>query len=138
MAWVEIEEDSSPAVLLAGAFCIPAGLVAWWWYDLGTGVVVYLFVGWSVILVRGCWLQMLLPSEARRAAKMVLAWFREQFPEERIEGVAVRAVEPERFIIAVRHGFGMPTPRSYFAIDRPTLTEITALPEEDWWPRGLK
>jgi hypothetical protein len=68
----------------------------------------------------------------------VLTWFCERFPEERVQSVAVRAIEPGRYVIAVRHGFGMPTPRSYFAIARPELSNITELSCAEWWPRGLK
>jgi hypothetical protein len=105
---------------------------------LCTGIFAYLGIGFTLILLRRFWVQVNLPWEARRAASLVLAWFRERFPEERIDGVAVRAIEPERYVIAVRHGFGMPTPRSYFGITRPDLTEIKELPEPEWWPRGLK
>ena len=138
MAWVEVERDEGPWVLVAGAAGVASGAVVWWHRDLWTGVFAYLGVGFAVCLARDVWLQALLPREARRAAKVVLAWFRQRFPGERVESVAVRAVEVDRYVIAVRHGCGLPTPRSYFAVGRPGLGEIAELPEVDWWPRGLK
>jgi hypothetical protein len=138
MAWVEVEKDPEPWVWIAGVVGLTAGAIVWWQRDFCTGLFAYLGVGFAVILARQLWSQAWLPQEARRAAKLVLAWYRERFPDERVEGVAVRAIEPDRYVIAVRHGFGMPTPRSYFAIARPALDEITALPGSVWRPRGLK
>jgi hypothetical protein len=123
-------------VFIAGAVGLAAGVVVWWHRDFCAGAFAYLGVGFAVIMARQLWLQAWLPRDARRAAHRVLAWFREQFPGERVEGVAVRAVEPGRFVIAVRHGFGRPTPRPYFAVPRPDPGEITELPVAEWWPRG--
>jgi hypothetical protein len=133
-----VETDAEPCVFVAGAVGLAVGAVVWWVRDFCEGAFVYLGVGFAVMMARQICLQAWLPRDARRAAKRVLAWFREQFPEERVKGVAVRAVEPERFVIAIRHGFGMPTPRRYFAVPRPGPGEITELPVAEWWPRGLK
>ncbi len=138
MAWVEVEADVEPWVFIAGTIGLAVGAVVWWRRDFCTGAFAYLGVGFALLVVRQLWLQMWLPRAARREAHRVLAWFRERFPDERVEGVAVRAVQPERFVIAVRHGFGMPTPRRYFAVLRHATAEITELPVEEWWPRGLK
>ena len=139
MAWVEVEEDTRPWVILfASVAGLASGVVAWWHRDFCAGFCANLVVGFAVILARQVWLQVLLPREARRAANVVLAWFSAQFPNERVEGVAVRAIEADRYVIAVRHGFGLPTPRSYFAIERFGSAEITELPVDEWWPRGLK
>jgi hypothetical protein len=138
VAWVEVEGDAEPWVFVTGGIGLVSGAVVWWRQDSCAGLFAYLGVGFAIILARQLWLQARLPREARRAANRVLAWFREQFPGEQVEGVAVRAVEPGRYVIAVRHGFGMPTPRRYFAVARPGSGEITELPVEDWWPRGLK
>src|SRR5262249_11320801 len=138
VAWVEVETDAGPTVLVAGVLGLASGTVVWWRADLCSGAFAYLGVGFAIILGRQFWLQAWLPTDARRAAHRVLTWFREQCPGERVEGVAVRAVEPGRFVFAVRHGFGRPTPRRYFAITRSAPSEITELPVEDWWPRGRK
>ena len=138
MAWVEVERDQGPWGLIAGAAGVASGALVWWHRDLWTGFFAYLGAGFAVVLARDVWLQALLPRDARRAAKVVLAWFRVRFPGERVQSVAVRAVEADRYVIAVRHGFGLPTPRSYFAVARPGLAEIAELPVEEWWPRGLK
>jgi hypothetical protein len=138
MPWVEVEADSEPWVFVAGGVGLAAGAAVWWLRDFCAGAFAYLGVGFVVILARQLWLQAWLPRDARRAAKRVLAWFREQFRDERVDGVAVRAVEPGRFVITVRHGFGMPRPRRYFAVPRPGPGEITELPVGDWWPHGLK
>ena len=140
MPWVgvEVESDAEPWGCIAGAAGLTAGAAVWWARDFCTGALAYLGVGAAVLLARQLWLQARLPRDARPAAKRVLAWFGEQFPDERVEGVAVRAVEPGRFVIAVRHGFGMPTPRRYFAVPRPGPGEIRELPVSEWWPRGLR
>lgn len=138
MAWVEVEEEFEPWVSIVGTFAFVVGVGVWWYRDFCAGAAAYLGIGFSAFFAREFWLQMRLPREARRAAKVALARFRERFPEERVESVAVRAIEPERYVIAVRHGFGRPTPRSYFAVARPGLTDITELSCADWWPRGLK
>ena len=138
MAWVDVEEDGEPWVLIAGVAGLASGAIVWWHRDFCTAFFAYLAVGFAVIIARQLWSQARLPWEARRTANLVLAWFREHFPNERVESVAIRAIEPGRYVIAVRHGFGMPTPRRYFAIARDDLTEITELPESEWWPHGLK
>ena len=138
MAWVEVEADAEPWVFVVGFVGLAVGAGVWWCRDFCAGAFAYLGVGFALIMARQLWLQAQLPWEARRAAKRVLAWFRERFPDERVAGVAVRAVEPGRFVIAVRHGFGMPTPRRYFAVPRPGPGEITELSVAEWWPRGLR
>jgi hypothetical protein len=138
MAWVEVEEDVGAWFYVGCYLAFAAGLAVWWWRGFAAGLAIYLGVGCAAVLGRQLWLQMVLPREARQAARVVLAWFRERYPEERVEGVAVRAIEPQRFVIAVRHGCGRPTPRRYFAVSRPGLTGITELERADWWPRGLK
>ncbi|VTU01563.1 unnamed protein product [Gemmataceae bacterium] len=138
MAWVEVESDTGPWVLIAGGLGLVAGATVFWCHDFCAGMFTYLGVGFTVIQARQFWLRAQLPRDARSAARRVLAWFREQFPGERVEGVAVRAVEPGRFVIAIRHGYGMPTPRRYFAVLRPGPGDITELPVADWWPRGLR
>jgi hypothetical protein len=138
VAWVEVETDDGPWGLVAGTLGVAAGAAVWWLRDFYAGALAYLGVGLAVIMARDLWFQAWLPRDARRAARRVLAWFRERFPDEGVEGVAVRAVEPGRFVIAVRHGFGRPSPRRYFAVPRPGPGEITELPVAEWWPRGLR
>jgi hypothetical protein len=136
MAWVDVETDAGLWVMIAGCFGLVTGAVVFWRHDFCAGMFTYLGVGSAVILTRQFWLQAQLPRDARIEARRVLAWFREHFPGERVEGVAVRAVEPGRFVIAIRHGFGRPTPRRYFAVPRPGPGDITELPVADWWPRA--
>lgn len=138
MAWVEVEREEGPWVLFVGAAALVFIAVVWWYRDFWMGSFAYLGALFVFVLVRDAWLQVLLPRDARRAANVVLAWFRQWFPGERVESVAVRAVEADRYVIAVRYGFGLPTPRSYFAVARPGLAEIAELPFEEWWPRGSK
>jgi hypothetical protein len=138
MACVEVELNGGPWVLIAGVLGLVCGAAAWWYGDFCSGLFAYLGVGCGLLLARQLWFQAWLPSDARRASNCVLAWFRQRFPNERVDSVAVRAVEPGRYVIAVRHGFGIPTPRSYFAVARSDLTNILELPVADWWPRGLK
>ena len=91
---------------------------------------------------RNLWSAWRLPAEARGTADRVRLWFRERFPELRIEGVAVRAIEPERFVITVFYSdppcISIPRARRYFGVRRPDDGEITELPIRDWRPRGLK
>jgi hypothetical protein len=138
MAWVEVEADNKWWIPIAGVVGLMSGAVIWWQRDFCAGLVAYLGVGFAAVLARQFWLQAWLPREARSAAALVLTWYRERIPDERVESVAVRAIEPTRYVVAVRHGFGMPTPRGYFAIARPDLTEVTELAVSEWWPRGLK
>jgi len=138
MAWVEVETDEESWVLVASGLGLATGVAVWWLRDFFTGACAYPIAGFAVLMARQAWVQLRLPGDAHLAAERVLAWFRERFPSERVEGVAVRAVEPGRFVIAVRHGFGMPIPRRYFSVPRAGPGKITELPVEDWWPRGLK
>jgi hypothetical protein len=138
MAWVEVEEELGPWMLLFGYADFAAGLAVWIWYDLVTALVVYLGVLFSVSMLRGLYLQLHLPRAARLAAQRALDFFREQFPEERVKSVAVRAIEAERIVVSVRYGLGYPTPRRYFAVSLPDLEEIVELDRAAWWPRGLK
>jgi hypothetical protein len=138
MLWVDVEEESGAWAAIAGVLGLVIGVVVWWYRVLLSGVFALLVIWLVAILVNLIWFQILLPRDARRAAKNVRSWFRAQFPEERVESVAVRAVDPERYVIVIRHGFGFPTPRSYFAIARPELEAIAELPASEWWPRGLK
>src|SRR5262245_47676178 len=120
MAWVDVEEDDRGLwVRIAGITGLVAGAGAWWQHDPCMGCLVFFSAVTLITLRRMLWLQLWLPWEARRAANVVLDWFKNRFPDARIQTVAVRAIEPKRYVIAVRHGFGSPTPRRYFAIARP-------------------
>ncbi len=138
MVWIEVEEDFYPWVLVAGLIALASGAAVWWYEGLIAAFGTYLVVGIVVLAARKSWLMMRLPRDVRFAANRVLEWYRERFPHERVDSVAVRAVEPGRFIIAVRHGYGRPTSRSNFAIVRPALNEIMELPSAAWRVRGLK
>ena len=138
MAWGEVEEDLGDWGLPIGLVAVAAGAAVWWCSNFTRGFFAYLGVMFGGFVTRELWLQIQLPWEARRAANFVLAWFRDRHPDVRVQSVTVRAVEPERYVIAIRHGLAEPTPRRYFAIARPGLATITELPTEDWWPRGLK
>lgn len=141
MAWVHVEADVEPWSHIAGGIGLVAGCFVWWQQGCCAGIYAFYGVSFAVIGARMFWLLWLsvwLPRDVRRAANRVLAWFREQFPDEQVESVSVRAVEPGRIVVSVRSGFGMPTPRRYFAIDRHGAGEITELPVRDWWPRGLR
>lgn len=137
MVWVE-EADVGPLVCVAGVLGLTTGAAAWWLHNFWAGALAYLGIGCATIVARQLWLQARLPRGARSAARQVLAWLRERHPDERVEEVAVRAVEPGRFVIAVRSGLGRPTPRRYFAVPRLSTGEITELPAAEWRPRGLK
>lgn len=136
--WVEVEEDLGPVLLYVGWPAFLAGIVAWVWKDFFTGMMVYLGLGLGGGLVRQTYLQLRLPRDAHGATRRAVQFFQERYPSKRVEGVAVRAVEAGRIIVSVRHGFGDPTPRSYFAVSRSGLNEITELDTRDWWPRGVK
>lgn len=136
---VGIERDTGeplPAALTAGLIF---GVAA---YFYGGGICFAIFMFYFAAAAGGgaylafLWRQ--LPPGAHDAARLALEFFRERYPSEPPTSVAVRAVEPERYIISVRYGFGMPDPRRYFAVPREGDGEITELRCSDWWPRGLK
>jgi hypothetical protein len=80
-----------------------------------------------------------ITDDVRRAAKHVERWFVERFPDEEKTGVAVRAIEPDRYVISIYYrGMQMPPPRRYFAISRSDFTHIHEVPDTKYWPRGLK
>lgn len=85
MAWVDVEEDGDSWVLIAGIVGVAFGGAAWWYRDLVSGLFAYLGIGFALILAKQFWSQVRLPIEARRAANVVLKWFRERCPKERIE-----------------------------------------------------
>ncbi len=138
MTWVDMETEAVPWEMIAYGVALLLGAAIWWWLGICAGLIAYINVGIALTLVRDMWLQARLPQDAHHATQRVLAWFQERFPDERAEGVAVRAVEPGRFVIAVLYGIGRPTPRRYFAISRLDPGEISELPVDEWWPRGLK
>ena len=138
MPWVGVEETDGRPVLIAGLLGLAGGAVVWWYFNFWDAFFAYLGIVFAILLSLHFWRQICLPWGARRGARLVLAWFRERFPDEQVKGVAVRAIEPNRYIIAIYHGFGFPTPRTYFAIARPQLAEITELSDSEWRPRGLK
>jgi hypothetical protein len=138
MTWCGVEEEFLSS-RCAGAVSLVFGLFIWWWLgDWRPGILAYLPAGITAVALRDLWLQLRLPGDAGLAAHIVLAWFREHFPEKVIRGVAIRSVESDRFVVSVLHGHGRPGPRSYFSIRRPELIEITQLSVADWRPRGLK
>src|SRR5262245_2732979 len=111
---IEVEEDLWPQLYIVGFASLAAGFVVGEHTDFCTGFSCYMGVYYSVLLGRQVWLAIWLPDEARRAARLVGAWFREQFPEELVGSVAVRAIETERYVISV-HGLGRPPSCRYFA-----------------------
>ncbi len=138
MTWVDMETEAVPWEMVAYGVALLLGAALWWWMGLCAGFAAFVGVGIAFILARDIWLKQRLPPDAHHAAQRVHDWFRERFPEEQVEGIAVRAVEPGRFVIAIQYGLGRPTPRRYFAVNRPDTDDITELPVEEWWPRGLK
>ena len=98
MAWVEVEEDFSPWLVLAGYLAfgvgVAVGVALWVWFDFVTGLAVSLGGGFLALLGRQFFLQLRLPSEARQAAHIARAFFRERFPEKKVKSVAVRAHVP--------------------------------------------
>lgn len=142
MAWVEVEEDGKlamvVAVIVGGAAAIPVWRHTGFW----SGLLAFYAAGTCGMLVYGFVRMLLLPTKARTTAKRVRNWFGEQFPNLRILSVAVRAIEPERYVIAVRYEApqtrSYPTARRYFAVSGAGGDDVVELPHEDWWPRGLK
>jgi hypothetical protein len=144
MVWVEGDVEFPPWMNFLAGLTFVVMVAVWCFLDTGACALVYaIFSIFPLTFVLVNFLRQFgvlspLPPEARQAAQIVLAWFRKRFPEESVKSIAVRAIEPARYVISIRHGLGRPTPRRYFAITRPDLTDITELPRAEWWPRGLK
>jgi hypothetical protein len=125
------------ACVVAFAGGLLAGATLCWREGCWAGVNAFvlaqllLFGAWDV--GRQTWLRSRTPANAIRAAKFVGRWFAERNPRLPVNEWIVRAVEPERYVIAVSYCEGHPRPpRRYFAIARPGLTDITELQKSDW------
>jgi hypothetical protein len=142
MHWVEVEADTDMWSPVAGCVGFVIVAIAWWYGNFWLSLFILYAIVLLIHLTVGFWRSAYLPKDAWYAGMLVEKWFREHFPEKRVESVAVRAVEPQRFVISVRYTerkiVSYPIAREYFAIDRPSLSEVTELPKHEWWPRGLK
>jgi hypothetical protein len=138
MFWIEVEEEPASWSDLTCYLAIAVGVAVWWWNDLVTGVMASLGAATLGVALQVIWLQIRLPREARRAARVVVAWYQKRFPQEPVASVAVRAIEPDRYVISIRHEVGQPRIRRYFAIARPDLVDIVELPVAQWWPFRVK
>ncbi len=137
MTWIDVEEkDPLWWGLIVTACGVASAVLVYQRHTFSAALFTSMGVSFAIFLVRKIQLQLWIRGEPRQAAKLVLSWFRQQFPEDRVVCIAVRAIEPERYVIAVYYERGTPTPRRYFAIARPTLTQIQELPPREWWPRG--
>lgn len=142
MSSVSIEtEDEHPWRVVTGVVAFVVGLIVGsalcWFEGCWAGVIGFVLAQillpgvWSVI--RQTWLRSRTPADAIRAAKIVGRWFAEQHPRIPVNEWIVRAVETDRFIIAVSYCEGHPRPpRRYFAISRSDMTDIAELPNSDW------
>ena len=114
-----------------------AGLAGWYWANWRIGLVSYLA---SILLVGALFDRRrdLAPSDAERAMELAVAAFTGLYPEDRVDSVALRAVEPDRLVISVRYNRGMPLPRRYFSVSRSEPYQVVEEDTAEWWPHGLR
>lgn len=81
------------------------------------------------------------PAQQRIADKAVLA-FSKAYPKSLICSAALRAIEVDRYVYAIRYDApnqaSRPGSRRYFAVTRETDPVVAELDPNEWWPRGLK
>src|SRR6266511_4347637 len=104
MVWMEVEYETNPNPCVLLLFCLAFplvplvwwyagwvnGLFAWFGLSIAVGVVNWFVAAWSI------------PPEARTAAKLAVEEFKRLYPADTVKSVAVRGVEPERFVFSVR------------------------------------
>ncbi len=77
------------------------------------------------------------PSSSSLHCEAAVAGFRSAHPGTPIKAVEVRATLEDAVIVAVYHGMGRPTPRTYLRVGRVDLV-VSVEPRSRWWPRGVK
>ena len=137
---LHVEYNSKPSIVaIIVALCV-GGLFALT-KDLCIGIIIFYMV-FAIVQTLSDWISTPpLPADAKSCAQVALDLFRDQFPDARIENVAVRDVSVERLIISITAqipgSFTIPTNRTYYAVRR--SDKIATMEERSkWWPRGLK
>jgi hypothetical protein len=142
MRFIDIEDNLNKTLWPATLIGLTLGALATWWFGGRSGTIVIAIAPAFLILAIQFGRIIRLPAEARRAAEHVGRWFEARFPDHQLKSLAVRAVEPERYVISVRcerNGVkSWPTPRRYFAVARSDFGEIIEVPHGQYWGRGLK
>jgi hypothetical protein len=144
MVWMEVEHETNPNPRVLLLFCLAFPLVplVWWYSGWVNGFFAWFGVSVAVGMVDSFVAAWRIPPEARGASKLAVEEFRRLHSTDTVKSVAVRAVEPERFVFSVRYEtpntVSFPTARRYFAVSRAEPVTATELAVENWWPRGLK
>lgn len=139
---VERETNPGPFVIIVGLVLLPVVPVVWWYGGWRYGLSVW----FGTLIVAGIidWLVLAwrIPSEARAASRLAVAEFKRLYPSNSVVSVAVRAVEPDRFVFSVRyqeaHTISMPPQRRYFAVTRTAQPIVMELDTHGWPVFGLK
>lgn len=139
MFWIEWEPPTLwtwPELLVLLGSWFVGGNIAWWWDewllgDVAAAVGTLVCFGYFRTVFR-------LHEGIREALALARSEFQQRYPTEHIKDVALRAVEPERFVFSIRSRMGNPQPRRYFGVSRMPPDVVEELPRRDWWPRGLK
>src|SRR4051794_6736397 len=105
MVWMEVENEtcSGPCAVVAGLLLL-AVLPAVWWVA-GWEYALAVWLGMLIVAGTMDWFALAwrIPSEAKAASRLALAEFKRLHPADEVKGVAVRSVEPERFVFSVRY-----------------------------------
>jgi hypothetical protein len=139
---VERETNPGPFVIVVGLVLLPVVPVVWWYGGWRYGLSVW----FGTLIVAGIidWLVLAwrIPSEARAASRLAVAEFKRLYPSNSVVSVAVRAVEPDRFVFSVRYQeaqtISMPPQRRYFAVTRTAQPIVMELDTHDWPVFGVK
>jgi hypothetical protein len=144
MVWMQVEGALNPGrfLLVCGSLQLPLVAFVWWYAGWENGLGIWFattiaagIAGWFVAAWR-------VPSEARPASKSALAEFKKLHPTDTVVSVAVRAVQPGRFVFSIRYQprglIVKPPRRRYFAVTRTDVPFAIELDARDWPVYGKK
>ncbi len=141
---MEIERELNPGfcVVVSGCLLLPVQTAVWWFAGCEWALAVWI----DTLLVAGLADRLVaawrLPPRAWAASKLTLAEFKRLHPADTVLSVAVREVEPERFVFSVRYQEPVticdPPPRRYYAVSRIESQTVTELDARDWPVFGIK
>ena len=79
-----------------------------------------------------------LSPPIRKGADRAVEAFLDAYPDDELQGVALRAIEADRFVYSLRYGIGRPGPRRYFGVAKTGTVVFEIADGCRYWPRGLK
>ncbi|MFC1848669.1 hypothetical protein ACFL27_00535 [candidate division CSSED10-310 bacterium] len=102
------------------------------------GGLTYIILSGFLWVVTDYFIMSRFPPDIKPASQAALAAFQADHSDLKVDSIALRADEVERYVFSIRFGTGRPKPRTYYAVDKESqfAQEIKEL--ERYWPQDLK